>query len=203
MNELDAPYTADEGIARALSARQPFDRNLFLIGFMGVGKSTIADALSALWGMEVLEMDSEIQRRAGMSISDIFSAFGEEAFRQMETGLITSLEPDRHFVVSCGGGTVLRDANVNAMRSSGAIVWLTATPETVLSRVSGSSGRPLLEGHKDIAYIEAMMNQRQPKYAAAADISIATDGKSAAEICSEIMTALRHNGSAAAQGGKA
>ncbi|MCD8341473.1 MAG: shikimate kinase [Clostridiales bacterium] len=172
-------------------AGQILDGNLFLIGFMGAGKSTVAQALSALYGMEVIEMDGEIERRAGRSISDIFSTLGEEAFRQMETELITTLEPGKRLVVSCGGGTAMREVNVQAMRRSGSIVWLTATPETILARVADSGSRPLLEGHKDLAYIQTMLRQRQPKYEAAADIAVATDGKDAAQICGDILAALK------------
>ncbi|MCD8161014.1 MAG: shikimate kinase [Clostridiales bacterium] len=167
-----------------------FTGNLFLIGFMGAGKSTVASAFHTLCGMKVLEMDEEIERRAGMPVSDIFSTLGEEAFRQMETELITTLEPGRRFVVSCGGGTPMREVNVRAMRRRGTIVWLTATADTVLERVADSNARPLLEGHKDRGYIQAMMNQRRPKYQAAADIAVATDGKDAAEICGDILAAL-------------
>lgn len=165
-------------------------RDLFLIGFMGAGKSTVAKALNALCGLEVLEMDAEIERRAGMSISEIFSTLGEEAFRQMETDLITSLSRETGHVVSCGGGTAMREVNVRAMRSRGHIVWLTAEPETILSRVAGSHDRPLLEGHKDVPYIRSLLEQRRPKYEAAADLTVSTDGKSAGQICADILAGL-------------
>ncbi|MCD8142623.1 MAG: shikimate kinase [Clostridiales bacterium] len=181
MNELESLQQTERGP----------DGNLFLIGFMGAGKSTVAQALSALCGMEVVEMDEAIERQAGMPISDIFATLGEETFRQMETRLLITLEPGQRCVVSCGGGVAMREVNVQAMRRSGSIVWLTATPETILARVAGSNSRPLLEGHKDLDYIQSMMAQRQPKYEAAADVTVATDGKDAAEICSDILAALR------------
>lgn len=194
MNELKSLQrtlpSAEEPLPGGGQAGPAFDGNLFLIGFMGAGKSTVARAMSALCGLEVLEMDEEIERRAGMSISGLFSTLGEEAFRRMETELITTLAPEKRFVVSCGGGTPMREVNARAMRRKGAIVWLTATPDTVLARVADSNSRPLLEGHKDRDYIQAMMNQRRPKYEAAADIAVATDGKDAAEICGDILAAL-------------
>lgn len=171
-------------------AVQAAHRDLFLIGFMGAGKSTIARALNTLCGLEVLEMDAEIERRAGMRISDIFSTLGEEAFRQMETDLITSLNTEKGHVVSCGGGTAMREVNVLAMRNRGHIVWLTAEPETILSRVASSHDRPLLEGHKDVPYIRGLLEQRRPKYEAAADIAVSTDGKSTRQICQDILAAL-------------
>ncbi|MCD8085718.1 MAG: shikimate kinase [Clostridiales bacterium] len=211
MNELESlqhplpsaeePPPCCDAVPGGGQAGTTFDGNLFLIGFMGAGKSTVAGAFHALCGMEVLEMDEEIERRAGLSISDIFSTLGEESFRQMETELITTLEPGRRFVVSCGGGTPMREVNVRAMRRRGAIVWLTATAETVLVRVADSNSRPLLEGHKDRDYIQAMMNQRRPKYQAAADIAVATDGKDAAEICGDILAALAERSGANSQEG--
>lgn len=181
MNELESLQQAERGP----------DGNLFLIGFMGAGKSTVAQALSALYGMEVVEMDEAIEHQARMPISDIFATLGEEAFRQMETELLTTLEPGKRLVVSCGGGVAMREVNVQAMRRCGCIIWLTAQPETILARVAGSGSRPLLEGHKDIGYIQSMMAQRQPKYEAAADVAVATDGKDAAQICNGILAAMK------------
>lgn len=165
-------------------------RHLFLIGFMGAGKSTIARTLHGLCGLEVLEMDAELERRAGMRVSEIFASQGEEAFRRMETDLITSLGGETGCVVSCGGGVPMREENVRAMRSLGHIIWLTAQPETVLARVSGSHDRPLLEGHKDLPYIRGLLERRRPSYEAAADIAIATDGKTPRQICADILAAL-------------
>jgi shikimate kinase len=164
--------------------------DLFLIGFMGAGKSTVARTLSQQCGLTVVEMDSEIQRRAGMTINDIFAQQGEAAFRQMETDLITTLDRQQHYVVSCGGGTPMRQVNVDAMRARGTILWLTAQPETILERVSHSHDRPLLEGHKDVPYIRSLLEQRRPKYASAADCTIPTDGKTALQICGDILAAL-------------
>ncbi len=160
--------------------------NIFLIGFMGAGKSTIARYLHRKYGMKWLEMDKEIERKQGMSISEIFRLKGEEYFRGLETDLLLSLEGKEHTVVSCGGGVPLRDCNVEAMKKSGVIVFLTARPETILQRVKDSHDRPLLEGHKDVAYIAELLAGRQKKYEAAAELLAATDGRSAEEIGEEI-----------------
>lgn len=90
-------------------------------------------------------------------------------------------------VVSCGGGAVLREENVNLMKAAGRIVLLTAEPETVFDRVKGSTDRPVLNGNMNLSYIKELMEARRPRYEAAADAAVATDGRTAEEICEEIL----------------
>ena len=165
-------------------------KNIFLIGFMGAGKSTIARCLHSHHGMEWLEMDKEIEKSEGMPISEIFRRKGEEYFRELETGLLLSLESRSNTVVSCGGGVPLRSCNVEAMKRSGIVVFLTARPETILEGVKDSHDRPLLEGHKDVEYIAGLLSKRLERYQAAADVQIATDGRRTAEIAEEIYVLL-------------
>ncbi len=164
--------------------------NIFLIGFMGAGKSTISAALGRMLSMEVIEMDELIVKREGMSIPQIFEKHGETYFRELETGLLVELESRSGVIVSCGGGTAMRECNVEKMRKSGSIVLLTATPETILERVKDSHDRPLLENNKTVEYISELLGKRQPKYDAAADLKIQTDGKDAQSICYEIAGKL-------------
>lgn len=162
-------------------------KNIMLIGFMGTGKSTVASCLSREYGMEIVEMDELITKRAGMSISDIFAQYGEEYFRDLETNLVLELQSQSNQVVSCGGGVVLRERNVEEMKKGGSIVLLTAEPETILDRVKDDDNRPLLRGNKNVAFISDMMEKRRPRYEAAADVVIHTDRKEVQEICREIM----------------
>ncbi|MBQ8803430.1 MAG: shikimate kinase [Tyzzerella sp.] len=162
-------------------------KNIFLIGFMGCGKSTVASYMAQNYGMEVMEMDQLIVEREGMSIPEIFEKHGEEYFRTVETNLLIEIQSLENKVVSCGGGVVLREQNVAEMKKSGRIVLLTAKPETILERVKDDDNRPLLRGNKNVAFISGMMEKRRPKYEAAADVVIQTDGKSAEEICKEIL----------------
>ena len=160
--------------------------HIFLIGFMGAGKSTVAKTIRRMYGMEYLEMDRKIAEDAGMSIPDIFKEKGEEAFRRMETGLIRQLVGEKDMVVSCGGGVPMRRENVDEMRRQGTVVWLTASPETIFRRVRGRHHRPLLEGHMNLEYISALTEERRPKYEAAADIQVSTDNRSLEEIAAEV-----------------
>jgi len=166
-------------------------KNVFLIGFMGCGKSTIAKYLSEKLGAEQVEMDEVIVQEQGMPITEIFEKCGEEHFRDIETALVKRLQEKRGVVVSCGGGAVLREENRRQMKESGVIVWLTATPETILDRVKHSTNRPVLNGHMNVEYITGLMEKRRGCYEAAADYAVATDGKSREEICDEIISFLK------------
>ena len=162
-------------------------QNIFLIGFMGAGKSTIARWLHRQKGMRLIEMDEMIARQEKMSISRIFEIKGEEYFRKLETELLESLGEQENTVVSCGGGAAMRQCNVDAMRKSGKIVYLSASPQTIYGRVKNNHDRPLLEGNMNVGYIAKLMEQRLPKYQAAADLTVETDGRRAEDICGEIL----------------
>lgn len=163
------------------------DNNIVLIGFMGVGKSTVSEYLKDTYGMDVVEMDQVIAERVGMSIPDIFEIHGEEYFRNLETGLLKELQSRKNTVISCGGGAALREENVAEMKKNGRVVFLTAAPETVYERVKGSDERPILNGNKNVNYIAKLMEKRRAKYEAAADVLVATDGRDVQSICEEIM----------------
>lgn len=161
-------------------------KNVFLIGFMGSGKSTVASYLAKNYGMQIIEMDQLIVEREGMSIPDIFAQKGESYFRDAETNLLIEMRSEQNKVVSCGGGVVLRQRNVEEMKNSGRIVLLNAKPETILERVKDDDNRPLLDGNKNIQFISDMLEKRRPKYEGAADFVIQTDGKTTETICKEI-----------------
>ena len=111
----------------------------------------------------------------------------EEEDKKLETELLENLQQQNNTVVSCGGGVPMRECNVTAMRKSGKVVYLSAQPETIYERVKDFHTRPLLEGHMNVPYIADLMNKRLPKYLEAADITVAVDGKDAAQICREIF----------------
>ncbi len=164
--------------------------NIVLIGFMGTGKSAIANCLSKMLPMETVEMDEVIAERARMSISDIFAVYGEEYFRNLETNLLVELQEKSNVIISCGGGTPLRDNNVAEMKKNGRVVLLTAKPETIYERIKNSHDRPLLENNKNIAFISKLLEERKAKYEAAADVVIETDGKNKLQISEEIVGKL-------------
>lgn len=162
-------------------------RNIALIGFMGVGKTTTSARLRDLLGMDEAETDALIIEREGRSITQIFAEKGEPYFRQVETQTILELQDRTGLIISCGGGVAMRQVNVDNLRKGSCIVLLTASPETILGRVGHSTDRPLLNGHMNVEYIADLMEKRRPFYEAAADLTVATDGRSADEICVEIV----------------
>lgn len=177
--------------SKKIQARKLFDYNIVMIGFMGAGKSTVAEYLSTMFAMEVVEMDQEIVKEEGMSIPDIFATYGEEYFRNLETNLLIEMQATKNTIVSCGGGAALREQNVKEMKKNGKVVLLTAAPETILNRVKDSDDRPLLNGNKNVEFIANMMEQRRQKYETAADVIIHTDNKSVLQICEEMIAKLK------------
>lgn len=162
-------------------------QNIFLIGFMGTGKSTVAEGLKKRLGMKQVEMDKTIEKEQQMAISEIFERFGEEHFRDIETQLLKRFATGGPYIVSCGGGAVLRPENVAIMKKSGKVVLLLARPETVYERVKDSRERPILNADMSVEYISRLMEKRRAVYEAAADVTVHTDGKSVEEICEEII----------------
>ena len=177
--------------SKRIQARKLFNYNIVLIGFMGAGKSTISDFLKNVFAMDVVEMDQIIAQRQGMSISDIFETYGEQYFRDLETNLLIEMQSRSNVVISCGGGTPMRECNVVEMKKNGRVVLLTAKPETILDRVKNNHDRPLIENNKTVPFITELMEKRRAKYEAAADIIIETDGKNELEICEELVHRLR------------
>ena len=178
--------------SRRIQARTLFTHNIFLIGFMGVGKSTVSDYLSKILASPQVEMDQVIVNKEHMSINKIFEEYGEEYFRNCETNLLIELQKKNNQIVSCGGGVARREINVREMKKNGRVVLLTASPETILERVKDSDERPLLRGRKNTEYISELMEIRRPKYRAAADIIVDTDHKNVEEIAEEIVGKLTH-----------
>ena len=162
-------------------------KHLFLIGFMGAGKSTVAKLLYKKTGLPFIEMDQEIEKQEGTSIRDLFATKGEPYFRDLETAFLEEMKDREASVVSCGGGVCMRPENVRLMKETGTILLLTARPETILERVKDSTDRPLLNGHMNTGYISEMMEKRRALYQSAAELVIETDEKSPDQIAEEIM----------------
>ena len=164
---------------------------LYLIGFMGSGKSTVSKYLETHMHMKRIEMDQEIEKREGRSIVDIFAEKGEDYFRQKETELLEEIAGMDQIVVSCGGGIIKSAKNREIMKRSGKVVLLDASPAVILERLKDKNDRPLLKGRMSEEGIRELMDERRPLYEAAADEIIVTDGLSAASIAKLLVSAPR------------
>lgn len=176
--------------SKRIQAQKLFSYNIILIGFMGAGKSTVSQYLKDVFAMHVVEMDQLIAEREDMSIPDIFATYGEEYFRNCETELLKKMQSRKNVLISCGGGVVLRECNVEQMKKNGRVVLLTASPEEVYERVKDSDDRPVLAGRKNVKGIAELMEARREKYEAAADIIVNTDHKTVLQVCEELVQRL-------------
>ena len=150
-------------------------RNITLVGFMGTGKTTVGRLLARKLGYEFIDVDDEIEREQGVSISHIFSELGEPYFRMLERDMIRSLALKEGLIISAGGGAVLDTRNVDDLKRGGPVVCLTATPEAIFKRVGGSTHRPLLQVPDPMGKIRELLETRAPFYGRA-DVTIDTSG---------------------------
>ncbi|WP_026666918.1 shikimate dehydrogenase [Butyrivibrio sp. AE2005] len=166
--------------------------NIILEGFMGSGKSTVSEILSDKLDLELIDTDEAIEEAEGRKISDIFEQDGEEAFRDMETGLVEMMVSDhmRETVISLGGGLPVREKNRELLKKVGKVVYLRTAPETVYDRLKGDDTRPLLKSEDPLARIKELQDKRGKIYEEAADIIVDTDGKTPAEVADEIISAI-------------
>ena len=164
--------------------------NIYFIGFMGTGKSTVSRQMAAITDYQEIDTDQEIASQENMRIPEIFEKYGEEYFRDLETEFLRKMQKKNHCIVSCGGGMVLRKENVALMKENGIIVLLTAAPETVLERVKNGKERPILNGNMNVEYIGKLMEKRRAYYEAAGEIVIVTDGRTAGEMAVELKKKL-------------
>jgi shikimate kinase len=166
-------------------------KNIVLTGFMGTGKSEVSKKLSKILGWKVIDIDTEIEKSQNMKITEIFKQFGEPGFRDIETETIKKLSKNKNVIISTGGGAVLRQENIDALRENGVIICLTATPETILKRISNNNDRPLLQVEEPLKKIRELLEFRMPHYEKA-DIIIDTENKTPLEIAEEIIEKIRN-----------
>lgn len=164
-------------------------KNIVLTGFMGTGKTEVARELARLRGMRLVDIDQEIEASQRKTISEIFTGCGEDYFRQIETEAILQFSAEQGIIISTGGGAVLREENLNALRAHGLIFCLTASPETIMCRTAGNSDRPLLQSEDRQAKISSLLAERRPFYERAG-IMINTEGKTPLAIAYEIIGRL-------------
>ena len=165
--------------------------NVVLIGYRGTGKSTVGKVIAARLGCELLSTDAEIVKSAGQTIPQIVEQHGWEYFRDLETKMCQGLAGKDGLVLDTGGGAILRPQNVDMLKRTGKLFWLTASVETIAKRIGSDTQRPSLTGAKSfIDEIQDVLRERAPKYQAAADHVIETEGKSVSQVADEILARL-------------
>ena len=165
--------------------------NVVLIGYRGTGKSTVGKVVAARLGRTMVSTDAEIVKRAGQSIPEIVAQHGWDYFRDLEAQACGDLASRDGLVIDTGGGAILRSENVQRLKQHGMVFWLTASVDTIAKRIGRDTQRPSLTGTKSfVDEVQDVLRERTPRYEAAADHVIATDGRSVEQIADEILARL-------------
>ncbi len=165
--------------------------NVFLVGMMGAGKTTLGKALALRMKAEFFDTDKVLVERTGVPVATIFEIEGEAGFRRRETGILAELAERDDCVVATGGGAVLSEENRTLMRANGTVVYLRARIENLWERTRHDSSRPLLATPDPRATLAEILEQRDPLYREAAHLVVDTGAQSAATLVSRVVAALR------------
>lgn len=161
---------------------------LWLVGMMGSGKSTVGSRVADRLGLDFVDTDELVASVTDSSITDLWKKGGEDTFRRLESQMIDSAASGERVVVATGGGVVLDDHNVEAMRNSGLVVWLHASPETLAGRVGRDSTRPLLASSNDpVQALRDLLEDREHRYSEAAHAVISTENRPVDEVVREVL----------------
>ncbi|MEO1393178.1 MAG: shikimate kinase [Cyanobacteria bacterium J06634_5] len=165
--------------------------NLYIVGMMGAGKTTIGRKLSNRLGYRFVDTDALIEQAAGGPITDFFAEKGEAAFRELESQVLSQVSAHTSLVVATGGGIVTWPMNWSYLRH-GVVIWLDVPIPVLISRLSGDTSRPLLQGTDLTGKLETLMRDRGELYAQA-DLRISYEGRSVGKTCDRIISALKAN----------
>ncbi len=167
--------------------------NLFLIGPMGAGKSTIGKQLAKELKLEFYDADQEIEARTGANIEWIFSIEGEEGFRKREATVIDELSQMQGIVLATGGGAILTPDNRNRLAARGTVVYLYTTVEQQVRRTARDKRRPLLQNDAPDDTLKELMVSRDPLYREIADMVVVTDGRTVRSVSTEVIRLIERD----------
>ncbi len=168
----------------------PADVNLYLVGFMGTGKTTVGRAVGQKLGFQVVDSDHEIERLQGKSIPEIFAQDGEPAFRALEKAFVASGHPAERTLVACGGGLVVQPGMLAELKARGVVVCLHASLETILARTARHRNRPLLDVENPEERIRTLYAAREAIYRQSGTL-ILTDARPLSDIVAHVIRTWR------------
>ena len=171
-----------------------YPERLFLVGPMGVGKSTIGRLLSRELDLEFVDCDEEIERRSGADIPWIFDVEGETGFRNRETQVLDELTGRDGLLVATGGGAVLRDENRAFLRERGIVIFLDSDIEVLLKRTAKDQRRPLLQDSNPREILSRIKREREPMYREVSDIRILVGDGSSRRAVHQVLEKLQEEG---------
>lgn len=166
-------------------------KNLYIVGFMGTGKTTVGKRVAHLLKREFVELDDMIVQQEGLAIVDIFAKKDEAYFRMVETDIVRQLAQQSNLVVSCGGGVVIDDNNIAVLKETGLMICLGASAKTIYERTKASDARPLLNVENPLEHIGTLLDQRALQYQKA-HYFIDTVGISIDEVARKIVERVCH-----------
>ena len=162
-------------------------RNIFLVGPMGAGKSTIGKHLADELHLEFFDSDQEIERRTGADIAWVFDIEGEDGFRQREEDVINDLTEKQGIVLATGGGSVISKNVRNRLAARGIVVYLQTTIDKQVARTQRDKRRPLLQNNDPEKVLRNLADERNPLYEEVADYVVQTDDQSARAVATQII----------------
>lgn len=165
--------------------------NIFLVGMMGAGKTTVGKLLAQQFGKTFIDSDEEIQQRTGVTIPHIFDVEGEAGFRQREANVIQDLVCRDNLVLATGGGAVLLERNRDALRCNGVVVYLKSSVHDLWQRTRHDRNRPLLQTADPRATLRNLYEQRDPLYTEVADLVITTGRQSVQSLVMQLQKELK------------
>lgn len=161
--------------------------HLFLVGFMGAGKSSVGRQVAERLGVPFVDLDERIAAERGATIREIFETGGEKSFREVERDALIALQSEPPSVVACGGGVVVRDENRGALKRLGTVVHLKVDAAEALARIGDTSTRPLLSGRGGAMAATSLLVARESLYAAVADVVVDTTGRGIDEVAAAVL----------------
>ncbi|MFS0689728.1 shikimate kinase [Sporosarcina sp. 179-K 8C2 HS] len=163
-------------------------KRVYLVGFMGSGKSAIGKRLGTLLNLPFYDMDTEIANRTGMAIPQIFETYGEEGFREMETEFLRNFH-DEYCIIATGGGVAMREENREIMRRTGLVFYLNSTFRDIWRRISTDRNRPIVQQSSRYE-LEKLFHNRKPLYMQSAHFKVETTNRTLKEITQYIASQI-------------